>query len=226
MKHAASRDLHAYWDRLRCGRSAPERGDIDPVAIRHILAYTFILDVDEATVPSRGRDVRFRLSGTRLNALFGRDLGGSAFESLWTRRDVPAVESMLDGVLDDRAATVASARGGPPDAGPLDLELLLLPLRHHGRTHARLLGSLAAEGVPGWMGLSPSGPLDLMGFRSLDDGGSARPATRRDAKTPIRRRFEAVRVDHAPPAPSVPLRVGRFRVYQGGRSGAPEEPAR
>ncbi len=226
MKHAASRDLHAYWDRLRFGRSAPERGDIDPVAIRHILAYTFILDVDEARVPPRGRDVRFRLSGTRLNALFGRDLGGSPFDSLWGRRDLPAVEAMLDGVLDDRAATVASARGGPPDVEPLDLELLLLPLRHHGRTHARLLGSLAAEEVPGWMGLSASGPLDLMGFRSLDGGGTARPGTRRDAAPPIRRGSQASRVDDTPAAPSVPLRVGRFRVYQGGRSPAPEGPAR
>lgn len=223
MKHAASRELHAYWDRLRSGSSAPERGDIDPVAIRSILAYTFILDVEAA--PPRGRDVRFRLSGTRLNALFGRDLGGSPFESLWTRRDAPAVEAMLDGVLDDRAATVASARGGPTDARPLDLELLLLPLRHHGRTHARLLGSLAAEEVPGWMGLSPSGPLDLMGFRSLGDGEIARPATRR-AAPPIRRGSQAFHVDDAPAAPSVPLRVGRFRVYQGGRSGAPEGPAR
>ena len=45
MKHATSRMLFAYWDALRGERSSPERGAINPGAIRHILADTFILEI-------------------------------------------------------------------------------------------------------------------------------------------------------------------------------------
>ncbi len=53
MKHPTSRMLFSYWDSLRGDRAAPERGEIEPGAIRHILAETFILDLSEpaAAVP-------------------------------------------------------------------------------------------------------------------------------------------------------------------------------
>ena len=48
MKLAASRELFAYWCGLRGARSAPERDDVDPGAIRGVLADTFILEHDAA----------------------------------------------------------------------------------------------------------------------------------------------------------------------------------
>ena len=47
MKLAASGELFAYWNALRGARSAPERNDVDPGAIRGILADTFVLEFDE-----------------------------------------------------------------------------------------------------------------------------------------------------------------------------------
>jgi hypothetical protein len=38
MKHAASRELYAYWQEKRGTRPAPERTDIEPGAIRGVLA--------------------------------------------------------------------------------------------------------------------------------------------------------------------------------------------
>ena len=43
MKHAASRELYAYWQEKRGARPAPERTDIEPGAIRAVLADAFIL---------------------------------------------------------------------------------------------------------------------------------------------------------------------------------------
>ena len=34
MKHAASRELYAYWEEQRGRRAAPERAEIEPGAIR------------------------------------------------------------------------------------------------------------------------------------------------------------------------------------------------
>lgn len=206
MRHAVSRDLHDYWDRLRAGRTAPERGDIDPAAIRHILAYTFVLDVPGSARPRAG-DVTFRLSGTRLNALFGRDLRGCGFDRIWTGRGGILAGAVLDSVLEDRAAVVASAHGGPPGRSAIDLELLLLPLRHHGRTHARILGALSSPEVPNWMGLSAAAPLDLLSFRALSAHPGAAPRSARGHDP-----------DRTLPTPTpAAVRVGSFRVYEGGR---------
>lgn len=216
LKHSVSRDLHAYWDGLRGDSTAPERRDIDPAAIRHILAYTFVLEVS-GPPPVGAHDLRFRLAGTRIGALFGEPRGRT-FDRIWNHDALAGVDRMLGGVLEAGRIAVASTRCGPSPDRSIDLELLLLPLRHHGLAQARILGSLAGTAVPGWMGLLPAGGLDLLGFHSLaaplDRGvrtGAARPSTPRPA----------------PIATAVPaFRSGRFTVYDGGRarSAAPSPP--
>ena len=81
MKNASTRLVFEYWDGLRGERAAPERGEIEPGALRHALADTFVLE-NEPIGPV------FRLAGTRLCALFGREQRGRAFAALW-----PGVEA-------------------------------------------------------------------------------------------------------------------------------------
>jgi len=53
MKHAASRELYAYWQENRGTRVAPERTEIEPGAIRSVLADAFVLPLDcKAGYPS------------------------------------------------------------------------------------------------------------------------------------------------------------------------------
>lgn len=217
MRHPVSQSLHAYWDGLRAGRTAPERADIDPAAIRHILAHTFVLEVEAAW--GRGRDVRFRLSGTRLNALFARDLRGVPLDYLLAPEEAVTADLLLDGVLDDRAPMVAALQGGPPGAEPVGLELLLLPLRHHGRTHTRILGSLAAATVPGWMGLRPAAPLAVLGFHSVPAGPARPPVALPPWLAPGRSDEARIAAPRPQPGPRIP--PGRFRVVEGGRRDAP-----
>ncbi|HEX4766964.1 MAG TPA: PAS domain-containing protein [Lichenihabitans sp.] len=198
MKHFICRELFAYWDRLRGARAAPERGDIDPAAIRSLLADTFVLEV---TGGFGERDFPIRLAGTRLDALALRPLKGSSFLSLFGRDQHDAVAGLIDIVLDDQAAVVAGLRGRPEGGGAeIDLELLILPLRHHAKTHARLLGALAPHCIPSWLGLRPLEDLTLVSFRNI-----ASPSSR--VLSPGRR--------SSPPAG--PVRYNRFTVHQGGR---------
>ena len=81
MKREASVNLFQYWNRLRDGRRAPRRTEIEPADIKMLLGDTFILETD-----SRGEAV-FRLAGTRLCAIYGQELKGCAFASLWNERD-------------------------------------------------------------------------------------------------------------------------------------------
>jgi hypothetical protein len=161
VKLAATRDLHAYWNALRGARSAPERREIDPSAIRGVLADTFILEVDR-----RGR-YPIRISGARTNCLFARELRGDAFVDLWRPNDRSEITAMLGSVAEQASAIVAGVSSNRNSAQPLELELLLLPLRHHGKTHARILGALFPVSLPSWIGLIPAGALNLLSLRVL-----------------------------------------------------------
>ena len=171
MKLAASQQLYAYWDALRGARSAPERNDIDPGAIRGILADTFILEFDER------RDFPMRVVGTRTNALFLRELRGAPFLELWREEDRDEARAVLAGVADEAQPFLIGAVGTPLGFAPIDVEALLLPLRHHGDTHARLLGCCAPNPAPHWLGLVAVASLALLTLRALGRGGrgSAEP---------------------------------------------------
>lgn len=155
MKHPSSLALYAYWNQLRAGRAAPERGELDPGAIRSILGDVMILEVGG---PHR---YAVRLAGTRICSLMGREWKGRAFLEPFAAADWPEVYALLDAVVRKVDPAVASIVGETEDKRMLGLELLLLPLRHHGRTEARLLASLAAYTRPYWAELTPLARLHV-----------------------------------------------------------------
>lgn len=164
MKLTITRELLAYWDEIRADRLAPERADIDPAGIRGVLGHAFILEVDKAGW------FPFRLSGTRINALFLRELRGSSFIDLWRSSERSELFRLLFSVLDDTVPVVAAAAAAPAGHPAIQLELLLLPLRHHGKTHARILGSLVPAVQSSWFGLIATEPLVLHSIRILRRG--------------------------------------------------------
>jgi hypothetical protein len=52
----------------------------------------------------------------------------------------------------------------------MNMELLLLPLRHNGKTRARVVGCLAASAREPWFGLVAAEKLTLKSMRVLDAG--------------------------------------------------------
>ena len=162
MKLAATIELYAYWNQLRGARSAPERNDVDPGAIRGVLADTFVLDFDDK------RGFPFRIAGSRANALFLKELRGLSFLELWRDADREELDSILHCVADEAQAFLIGAEAGPPGLDAVDIEIILLPLRHHGLTHSRVLGGLAVHAAPAWTGLIGAGPIALTSLRALD----------------------------------------------------------
>ncbi len=164
LKLAASQQLFAYWNRLRGARVAPERNDIDPAAIRGVLADTFILEFNA----SAGFPVR--ISGSRTNSLFLRELRGESFLQLWRPQDRSEANEILAAVANEAQPFLIGAMGGPSGVETTDVEVLLLPLRHHGATHSRILGACAPRSLPRWLGLLPIGVLALTSLRALGPG--------------------------------------------------------
>jgi hypothetical protein len=161
MKLAASRELFAYWNALRGARSAPERDDVDPGAIRGVLADTFILEFDQAA------GFPLRVVGTRTNALFLRELRGAPFLEMWREADRAEIAEIVVALADEAQPFLIGAVAAPLGFPQVEVEVLLLPLRRRGDTHARALGCCAPRGVPRWLGLAGVGSLTLLTLRAL-----------------------------------------------------------
>jgi hypothetical protein len=193
MKHPSNRELFDYWNERRGERLAPERSDIEPSAIRKVLGDTFVLEVN-------GLDNHlFRIAGTRLCALFSRELKGENFIKLWERSGQTTIRELIAVVMDEKVGVVASVNGATSDDTllPVNLEMLILPLASHSRGEARVMGALAPTAVPYWLGAKAVGPLTLGMFRHV--GPSV------DAAPPPRFKAAAGRIKHG------------LTVYDGGR---------
>ena len=193
MRHAVSMELYAYWNALRAGRAAPERNDIEPSAIRSVLADTFVLEFDA------GLGFPFRISGSRVNALFLRELRGLSFLKLWRAADRSEIIMVLQRVADTTQPCLLGAEARPAGLGPIAIEISLLPLRHNGSAHSRVLGSLAADAGADWLGFVGAGPATLTSVKAVDPLAPS-PAS-------------------AAPAPSGSARAGGLFVFSHGSSG-------
>ncbi|MDK9695231.1 MAG: PAS domain-containing protein [Siculibacillus sp.] len=161
MKHTSTRELYEYWQRLRGSRPAPDRTEIEPSDIRRILGDTFILEVVSRT------EYRFRLAGTRVCALYGRELKGKDFLSFWKGKDREAVATLLAAVSQDAAAAVLGMTGRSVHERDLPCEALLLPIRQKGGGYNRILGSLAPMDDPYWIGIHPIMSQSIVSLRLI-----------------------------------------------------------
>jgi hypothetical protein len=161
MKNSSTRELFDYWNLRRGTRPAPERGEIEPGAIRHVLADTYMLNFD----PRSGHP--FRIAGTRVCAAFGRELKGVAFTEIWAGASQDLIRDVLTAVATESVGVVAGASGRSSAGAALELEFLVLPLAHRGGASTRILGALVPTEVPYWLGAQKLGRLTLGMIRYL-----------------------------------------------------------
>ena len=100
MQQPTSRQLYAYWDRVRNGRVAPRRFEIEPARIPALLPETFIAEGAGAL------GFRFRLAGTKICEQFGKELRGIDLLSLFGDDDREQLAAMLHAVFTDGATWV------------------------------------------------------------------------------------------------------------------------
>ena len=144
-------------------------------------------------------ELRFRLAGTRVCALFCREIKGEAFPALWSEESRKGIEDLLTIVTNETLGAVAGLTGRTADGSEADLEILLLPLAHLGHARIRALGVLAPIIPPYWIDAKPVAELTLGTLRH----------TGADADISIAPRF-------MPAATGSRVQHG-FVVYSGGR---------
>jgi hypothetical protein len=196
MQQSTSRQLYAYWDRVRNGRTAPGRFEIEPSRIAALLPETFIAEYDGL------QGCRFRLAGTKICEQFGRELRGRDLLSLWQVEDRHAFAALLRNVSDDAAVGQVLFHAYTGARRQAKFELVVMPLTHKGEAITRLLGAITAVEPPFWLGSAPLIRQEVIELHLLwpDGGPEGATASLADAS--------------AAAAPR--LGCSRFRVYEGG----------
>jgi hypothetical protein len=136
MQHRTTETVFSYFNALRAGRAAPLRSEIDPAALKSVLPDLFILE--------KGRDgiVRFRLAGTRVCVILGREMRDRPFADIWDAAVRHRMRLAADAVIANRSALEIALTAVDDDDNTLQLEMLMLPLFSAADQCDRIFGSL------------------------------------------------------------------------------------
>jgi hypothetical protein len=137
MKHPSTREFFAYWDTKRGAARAPDRSEIEPGAVRELLGDIFVLSYDATS------GYPFRVAGTRVCALLGRDLKDKSFSALFDAAARRQIEEIVAVVAEEMLAAVAGITATTADGSLAHLELLLLPFNARAHAPISLTGLLA-----------------------------------------------------------------------------------
>jgi hypothetical protein len=156
MRHRTNTALFNYWDTVRAGRLAPQRFEIEPSRISALLPYTFILEKLDAET------FRFRLAGTRMCDIVGRELRGTTVLDGWTAMDRLPLLRQFSVMTGQGAAVILYAKLSTLGNDSVECEMLLLPLLHTGGAVDRVLGSFAPLDSPVWLAEMPVTKKELL----------------------------------------------------------------
>ncbi|WP_181164606.1 PAS domain-containing protein [Amaricoccus solimangrovi] len=131
--------LHSYWDRLRAGRAAPYRAEIDPREFEAALENMFIL---ERLSPG---NLRVRLAGMKLCEMMGMEVRGMEAGFLIGESDRERFERLLDVAMSE-PAVIELRLEARMRSGGFRASMLLMPLRGDLGEINRVLGCLGGEG--------------------------------------------------------------------------------
>ena len=146
--HPALQEIYRYWRAIHPGDALPGRQHLDPVDLRRFLPRLWLLDVQQE--PFR---LRYRLVGTRICEMAGRELTGQ-----WLDEAHPAA-APDPGIFDRFRQVVAtgtpSRRRGKPmlflrhKADFTEIENAVFPFASDGKTVDMLLAYTIFYGVDG-----------------------------------------------------------------------------
>lgn len=137
MRHPSSREFFDYWTEKRGTARAPDRADIDPTAIRQVLGDIFVLSAE----PKMG--LPFRVAGTRVCALAGRDLKDQSFAALFAPQSRAEIEDIAAIVAEETLGAIAGVTASRENGTTANLELLLLPFNPRPHMPVSVTGVLA-----------------------------------------------------------------------------------
>jgi hypothetical protein len=123
------RGLYQYWLRKCDGRAAPARRDIDPAEIPSALGFVNLLEVLDDP-----RDFRFRLNGTAVVEMIGRDVTGELHSAVMGGEDGVWCRNAYEMCVDRRSAVAVETSLGFCGKPYMCQTILALPLSDDGES--------------------------------------------------------------------------------------------
>ncbi|WP_047454967.1 PAS domain-containing protein [Rhizobium rhizogenes] len=163
MRQKTSIEIFTYWEQLRGSADAPLRNLIQPSAVRHILPELFILELMPHEAP------RFRLAGTAICSLMGREIRGESFAALWAGSQIDDPVRIATGVMTHVVPALINATGYSISGRHMAFEMVLMPMRSSSNVCDRLLGCLTPVAHTAWLGSERLEFLALDRSRLLHD---------------------------------------------------------
>ncbi|MBL8837072.1 MAG: PAS domain-containing protein [Alphaproteobacteria bacterium] len=140
--HPMIRALYDYWAGRRGGRAMPGRVDLDPIDVPALLPYVFMVD----TPPSG--PMTYRVFGTALVALFGRELTGRPVGEGAQPEHAPEVLARYARIVAERRPFYHRARLFEQSNDFTDIERVILPLSADGIEVDQLIGMTIPRAAP------------------------------------------------------------------------------
>lgn len=131
--------LRTYWDRLRAGRIAPYRAEIDPRQFEQALENMFII---EKLAPD---NLRIRLAGMKICEMMGIEVRGMQPCCLIDEPDRTRFNRLINLVMSE-PAVVELALSAPNRAGTYRASMLMMPLRSDFGEINRVIGCTSGDG--------------------------------------------------------------------------------
>ncbi|MFS2326916.1 PAS domain-containing protein [Brucella sp. H1_1004] len=153
MKNRSTIAIFSEWQRLALSQSgslqAPSRESIQPRKLGRHLSDLFFLEEDETG------QLIFRLAGTRICTLFGRELKTTHFLGLWPERNRPALHELTRNINEFLVPALSHNDGISLSGRSLSFEMLLAPLSISDDGRLNLLGSISVLNDIAWAGADP-----------------------------------------------------------------------
>lgn len=130
--------LKSYWERLRAGRIAPYRAEIDPRQFESALENMFII---EKIAPET---MRIRLAGMKICEMMGMEVRGMEPGFLVDSEDRLRFDRLLNVVMGE-PAVVELKLEAPGRVGRHQATMLLMPLRSDFGDINRVLGCTSSD---------------------------------------------------------------------------------
>lgn len=165
--HPNSRMLLRAFDQMRGERTAPRREDLDLKQMRRLVPSLFI-----AEQAASSGDFRWRLAGTSVSALFGREVTGSSVSGGWNRQDSERIRRVLSGVCGTHRPDLLRMRFMTDRGQWILAQMAAVPLMAADGLTTQVLGGLFAFSNPGLK------HYETITGRELVTAGNAQPQHR------------------------------------------------
>jgi hypothetical protein len=131
LEHCSPRvaSFYRYWDSKRDGRAMPSRADLDPVEMKPWLPGITLVDVNHDPY-----SLVYRLVGTKLTELRGRDVTGMTVEEGFIGSSLEDVLENYRLVIEEKQIVYDWDPLPSPDGWFQEPEGILLPLSSDGET--------------------------------------------------------------------------------------------